>query len=62
VRAIAEGLAVADPRVRRVLADPDERHHVARRMFEAGGFRLMGVRDLGHKHAALLFFDISPSE
>ena len=60
VRAIAEGLAVADPRCRRVLADPDERHLVARRTFVAAGYRLIGVRDLGHKHAALHFYDLSP--
>ena len=60
VRAIAEGLAVADPRCRRVLADPDERHQVARRTFLSAGYRLLGVRDLGHKHAALHFYDLSP--
>jgi len=58
VRAIAEGLGAADPRVRRVLADPDERHLIARRMFQAAGFRLLGVRDLGHKHAALVCYDL----
>jgi len=60
VRALADGLAVADPRCRRVLADPDERHVIARRMFAGAGFRLLGVRDLGHKHAALLVHDLSP--
>ena len=59
VRAIAEGLSIADPRCRRVLADPDERHVVAGRMFRAAGFQLLGVRDLGHKHAALHFYDLS---
>jgi RimJ/RimL family protein N-acetyltransferase len=59
VRAVAEGLAAADPRVRRVLADPDERHEMARRMFAAAGFRLLGVRDLGHKHAALHHYDLT---
>jgi RimJ/RimL family protein N-acetyltransferase len=61
VRAVADGLSLADPRVRRVLADPDERHAVARRMFEAAGFRFMAVRDLGHKHAALHVYDLSPA-
>jgi lysine N-acyltransferase len=60
VRAVADGLFAADHRLRRVLADPDERHRVARRMFEAAGFRLLGVRDLGHKRAALHFYEISP--
>jgi RimJ/RimL family protein N-acetyltransferase len=59
VRAIAEGLSVSDRRVRRVLADPDERHAMARRMFAGAGFRLLGVRDLGHKRAALYFYEIS---
>jgi RimJ/RimL family protein N-acetyltransferase len=60
VRAVAEGLAIADPRCTRVLADPDERHVVARRTFVSAGYRLLGVRDLGHKHAALHFYDLSP--
>jgi RimJ/RimL family protein N-acetyltransferase len=60
VRAVADGLALADPRVRRVLADPDERHEMARRMFQAAGFRLLAVRDLGHKHAALHVHDLPP--
>nr|BFE55941.1 GNAT family N-acetyltransferase [Dactylosporangium thailandense] len=55
VRAIAEGLAVADPRCRRVFADPDERHVVARRMFARAGFQSIGIHDLGHKRAELLF-------
>jgi len=59
VRAIALGLRAADPRVRKVLADPDERHVIARRMFDGAGFELLGVRDLGHKRAALVFFDLS---
>jgi RimJ/RimL family protein N-acetyltransferase len=60
VRAIAEGLSVADPRCRRVLADPDERHVIARRMFRGAGFHLLGVCDLGHKLAALHVYDLSP--
>ena len=60
VRAIAEGLAVADPRCPKVLADPDERHVIARRTFLSAGYQLLGVRDLGHKHAALHFYDLSP--
>ncbi|MEU4241662.1 GNAT family N-acetyltransferase [Actinoplanes sp. NPDC026619] len=60
VRAVADGLAVADPRVRKVFADPDERHQIARRMFCGAGFQFLGIRDLGHKHAALLFYEISP--
>jgi lysine N-acyltransferase len=60
VRAIADGVAVADPRCRRVLADPDERHVMARRMFVGAGFRLMGVSDLGHKRAALHVYELSP--
>lgn len=60
-RAVAAGLSVADPRVRRVWADPDERHLIARRMFQEAGFRFLGIRDLGHKHAALLFCEISPA-
>ncbi|WP_433206358.1 GNAT family N-acetyltransferase [Dactylosporangium sp. CS-047395] len=59
VRAVAEGLAIADPRCRRVFADPDERHVVARRMFARAGFRSIGIHDLGHKRAELLFLDIS---
>ncbi|XVU29833.1 GNAT family N-acetyltransferase [Actinoplanes sp. CA-054009] len=59
VRAIAVGLHERDPRTRRVLADPDERHAVARRMFEGADFQLMGVRDLGHKRAALHIYDLS---
>ena len=62
VRAIAEGLAVADPRCRRVLADPDERHLVARRTFISAGYQLLGIRDLGHKAAALHFYELSPEE
>jgi RimJ/RimL family protein N-acetyltransferase len=60
VRAIAAGLSVADPRCRRVLADPDERHMIARRMFRGAGFDFLGVRDLGHKHAALHVYEMSP--
>ncbi|MFI1993520.1 GNAT family N-acetyltransferase [Actinoplanes sp. NPDC020271] len=62
VRAIAEGLSVADPRMRRVLADPDERHAMARRMFAGAGFRVLGVRDLGHKRAALYSYEISGND
>ncbi|MCY1141190.1 GNAT family N-acetyltransferase [Actinoplanes sp. Pm04-4] len=53
VSAIADGLHAADPRCRRLLADPDERHEMARRMFVGAGFRLLNVSDLGHKRAAL---------
>lgn len=60
VRALVAGLSTADPRCRRVLADPDERHVIAHRMFRGAGFRLLGVRDLGHKHAALHVYDLSP--
>ncbi|WP_246606090.1 GNAT family N-acetyltransferase [Paractinoplanes toevensis] len=60
VRAVAEGLFAADHRVRKVVADPDERHLIARRMFAAAGFEFRGIRDLGHKHAALHFYEISP--
>ncbi|MFI5897932.1 GNAT family N-acetyltransferase [Actinoplanes sp. NPDC051513] len=59
VRAVALGLGAADPRVRKVVADPDERHVIARRMFDGAGFRLLGVHDLGHKRAALVFDDLS---
>ena len=59
-RAVAEGLAVADPRCRRVLADPDERHTMARKMFLGAGFRLLSLSDLGHKRAALHVYDLSP--
>ncbi|GAA0469974.1 siderophore biosynthesis protein [Paractinoplanes deccanensis] len=59
VRALAEGLALADPRCRRVLADPDERHEMARRMFLGADFQLLGIRDLGHKRAALHVYDLS---
>lgn len=59
VRAIADGLARADPRSRHLLADPDERHEMARRMFVGSGFRLMGVSDLGHKRAALHVRDLA---
>ncbi|GAA2336173.1 GNAT family N-acetyltransferase [Dactylosporangium salmoneum] len=57
VRALAEGLFRADPRCRRVLADPDERHVVARRMFAAAGFRPIGIHELGHKRAELLSYE-----
>jgi RimJ/RimL family protein N-acetyltransferase len=60
VRAVADGLAVSDPRCRRVLADPDERHVMARKMFLGAGFRFLDVRDLGHKWAALHVYDSSP--
>ncbi|WP_250029484.1 GNAT family N-acetyltransferase [Paractinoplanes maris] len=60
VRAIAHGLARADRRTRRLLADPDERHAMARRMFVGAGFRLMSVSDLGHKRAALHVYELSP--
>lgn len=53
VKALADGLFTADPRCRRVFVDPDERHDVACRAFRAAGFDLVGVRDLGHKSAAL---------
>ncbi|MFF5078193.1 GNAT family N-acetyltransferase [Actinoplanes sp. NPDC000266] len=59
VRAVAAGLHQSDPRTGRILADPDERHVVARRMFEGADFQLMGVRDLGHKRAALHIYDLS---
>jgi RimJ/RimL family protein N-acetyltransferase len=59
VRAIADSLSTNDARCRRVLADPDERHVMARRMFVGAGFRLLGVRDLGHKRAALHVYDLS---
>lgn len=58
VRAVAAGLSTADPRCRHLLADPDERHTMAHRMFVAAGFRLLGVRDLGHKRAALHVYDV----
>jgi lysine N-acyltransferase len=61
VRAVADGLAAADPRCRRVLADPDERHLMAQRMFSAAGFRSLGVVDLGHKRAALQVRDTTTS-
>ncbi|WP_033339950.1 GNAT family N-acetyltransferase [Catenuloplanes japonicus] len=54
VRAVADGLFEADPRCAVVVADPDERHGMARRMFAGAGFTLWGVRDLGHKRAAIL--------
>ncbi|GAA2657905.1 GNAT family N-acetyltransferase [Paractinoplanes durhamensis] len=60
VRAVADGLFAADPRVRKILADPDERHLIARRMFQAADFDLLGIRDLGHKRAALHVYEISP--
>ncbi|GAA2597657.1 GNAT family N-acetyltransferase [Dactylosporangium fulvum] len=62
VRAVAEGLFLADPRCRRVLADPDERHEVALRMFARAGFRSLGISDLGHKRAVLLFCGMPPKE
>ncbi|WP_307872706.1 GNAT family N-acetyltransferase [Paractinoplanes ovalisporus] len=60
VRAVAEGLRAADPLCRRLLADPDERHMMARRMFLGAGFQLMSISDLGHKRAALHVYEISP--
>ncbi len=60
VRAMVTGLSIADGRCRRVLADPDERHEMARRMFLGAGFHLLAVRDLGHKRAALHVYDLSP--
>ncbi|MET7402176.1 GNAT family N-acetyltransferase [Dactylosporangium sp. NPDC005572] len=62
VRALAEGLFVADPRCLRVLADPDERHEIALRMFAGAGFQSLGVSDLGHKRAELLFCGLPPKE
>ncbi|WP_433360445.1 GNAT family N-acetyltransferase [Actinoplanes sp. CA-142083] len=62
VRAVALGLKAADPRVRKVFADPDERHLIARRMFDGAGFELLGVHDLGHKRAALVFYDLRDEE
>lgn len=62
VRAVARGLAAADPRVRRVFADPDERHAMARRMFQGAGFHSLGLSDLGHKTAALYFYEISGND
>jgi RimJ/RimL family protein N-acetyltransferase len=59
VRAVALGLKSADPRVRKLVADPDERHVIARRMFRGAGFHDLGVRDLGHKRAALLVRDLT---
>ncbi|MEV4346667.1 GNAT family N-acetyltransferase [Actinoplanes sp. NPDC049596] len=59
VRAIAQGLGTADGRTKKVLADPDERHVMARRMFLGAGFQLLGIRDLGHKRAALHVYDLS---
>ncbi len=61
VRAVAQGLFSADPRCQSVLADPDERHTIARRMFTAAGFAPIGVRDLGHKRAALYRFPRNPA-
>ncbi|MEV6345854.1 GNAT family N-acetyltransferase [Actinoplanes sp. NPDC051851] len=61
VRALVTALHRADPRCRRVLADPDERHTIARRMFTGAGFGLLGVRDLGHKRAALYAYDLTLS-
>ena len=62
VRAVALGLGAADARVRRILADPDERHLMARRMFLAAGFAFLGVHDLGHKNAALYAFPLPNPE
>lgn len=57
VRAVVDGLFAADPRCAVVVADPDERHAMARRMFAGAGFGLWDVRDLGHKRAAILRYD-----
>ena len=54
VAGLAEGLFAADPRCSRVVADPDVRHLMARRMFAGAGFEPLAEADLGHKRAALL--------
>ncbi|MBW6436924.1 acetyltransferase [Actinoplanes hulinensis] len=52
--ALVDGLFAADPRCPRVVADPDARHAMARRMFAAAGFEPLTEVDLGHKCAALM--------
>ncbi|WP_018788708.1 GNAT family N-acetyltransferase [Micromonospora sp. CNB394] len=54
VRTLAQALFDADPACRRIVADPDVRHEVARRMFRHAGFSPMSEVDLGHKRATLM--------
>jgi RimJ/RimL family protein N-acetyltransferase len=57
VRLVVAGLFAAEPRCERILADPDVRHVMARRMFAAAGFEPLAEVDLGHKCAALMSVD-----
>ena len=55
--AVTDGMLAADPRCRRVLADPDVDHHVARRAFARAGFVPVREVALPHKRAALMARD-----
>jgi lysine N-acyltransferase len=54
LRAVSDGLFLADPRCEAVVGDPDAAHGVARRAFAAAGFVPVAEVDLPHKRAAIL--------
>jgi RimJ/RimL family protein N-acetyltransferase len=54
LRAVSDGLGVADRACRRIVGDPAADHRVARRAFAAAGFTLVAEVDLPHKRAALM--------
>ncbi|MGW5673796.1 GNAT family N-acetyltransferase, partial [Streptomyces sp. NPDC003860] len=54
LRALADGLLAADPRCRRVVAEPDVRNAASVRAFHAAGYRPAGEVALGDKTAALV--------
>lgn len=53
---VAEGLLAADPRCRRVVAEPDVGNVKSIKAFTAAGFTSQGTVDLPHKTAELLCF------
>ncbi|MEU1810707.1 GNAT family N-acetyltransferase [Micromonospora sp. WMMD1076] len=60
VRSLAHALFDADRACTRIVADPDVRHDIARRMFARAGFRPLSEVDLGHKNAVLMSYERPP--
>lgn len=54
LRAVADGLFLAEPACATVVGDPDVGHETARRAFATAGFTLVAEVDLPHKRAAIL--------
>jgi RimJ/RimL family protein N-acetyltransferase len=62
LRAACEGLLAADPRCRRVVAEPDETNQLSVRAFLAAGFEYVRRIELPEKTASLLVFPRTPAD